>query len=301
MKVTRLPNNPIIRPEMDERIGTNINGPSLIRVPEWLPEPLGKYYLYFAHHQGDYIRLAYADCLEGPWSIYTPGTLTLQESLFNKHIASPEVIVRADRHEIWMYYHGCCLPQPPHQVTRLAVSTDGIHFQVREEVLGPSYWRTFQWRGWHYALAMPGRLYRSADGMTGWQEGPQIFPDAGTSIVDGKEMTRTMRHSAVRLAGNTLQVFYSNRCDNPERILMATIDLSGDWTGWQPSQPIEVLSPETDWEGANEPHVPSRSGSVHHPVWQLRDPAIFEEDGKIYLLYSVAGERGIAIAELEGV
>jgi hypothetical protein len=33
-------------------------------------------------------------------------------------------------------------------------------------------------------------------------------------------------------------------------------------------------------------------------VNQLRDPAIFEEDGRTYLLYAVAGESGIAIAEL---
>jgi hypothetical protein len=31
---------------------------------------------------------------------------------------------------------------------------------------------------------------------------------------------------------------------------------------------------------------------------QLRDPAIFEENGRIYLFYAVAGESGIAIAEL---
>jgi hypothetical protein len=31
---------------------------------------------------------------------------------------------------------------------------------------------------------------------------------------------------------------------------------------------------------------------------QLRDPAIFRESGRTYLLYSVAGERGIAIAEM---
>jgi beta-xylosidase len=31
----------------------------------------------------------------------------------------------------------------------------------------------------------------------------------------------------------------------------------------------------------------------------LRDPAIFEDtDGRVYLLYSVAGESGIGIAEL---
>ena len=34
------------------------------------------------------------------------------------------------------------------------------------------------------------------------------------------------------------------------------------------------------------------------PVNQLRDPAIYEEDGRVYLLYTVAGERGIALAEV---
>jgi hypothetical protein len=34
------------------------------------------------------------------------------------------------------------------------------------------------------------------------------------------------------------------------------------------------------------------------PVCQLRDPAIFREGDRTYLLYTVAGERGIAMAEL---
>ena len=29
----------------------NINGPSLIEAPEWLPQKLGRYYLYFANHK----------------------------------------------------------------------------------------------------------------------------------------------------------------------------------------------------------------------------------------------------------
>jgi hypothetical protein len=37
------------------------------------------------------------------------------------------------------------------------------------------------------------------------------------------------------------------------------------------------------------------------PVNQLRDPAIFEDSGKIYLLYTVAGEQGIAIGELRNL
>ncbi len=34
----------------------NINGPSLIRVPSWVPSPPGAYYLYFADHKGSPIR-----------------------------------------------------------------------------------------------------------------------------------------------------------------------------------------------------------------------------------------------------
>jgi hypothetical protein len=30
----------------------------------------------------------------------------------------------------------------------------------------------------------------------------------------------------------------------------------------------------------------------------MRNPVIFEEDGRVYLLYAVAGESGIAIAEV---
>ena len=43
-RVELLPGNPIIRPEMlPGRDGENINGPSLIRVPAWVKNPLGRY------------------------------------------------------------------------------------------------------------------------------------------------------------------------------------------------------------------------------------------------------------------
>ena len=51
-RVARFGENPLLHAGMDLRIGTNLNGPSLIRVPEWVSAPLGRYYLYFAHHQG---------------------------------------------------------------------------------------------------------------------------------------------------------------------------------------------------------------------------------------------------------
>ena len=290
LKVERFPTNPIVTPSMDEKIGTNINGPSLIRVPDWLPEPLGRYYLYFAHHKGKYLRLAYADRLEGPWATHGPGVLDLKDSYFansqdGHHVASPDVHVDDDRGEIRMYYHGI-VPEGG-QRSRVAISNDAINFTARQEVLGNSYFRVFQYGGYHYALGMPGHFYRSRDGLTGFEEGPVLF-------------TKDMRHTALKLSGDTLSVFYSNAGDKPESILTATIDLTPDWMDWKESDPTVVLEPEMDYEGAALPLEPSARGLTTVTVRQVRDPAIFEEDGNTYLLYSVAGEDGIGIAKLSG-
>lgn len=78
----RFAQNPIITPDMlPGTDGKNINGPSLVLVPDWLPKRLGQFYLYFAHHRGGYIRLAFADRLEGPWKIHEAGTLRLEEAI----------------------------------------------------------------------------------------------------------------------------------------------------------------------------------------------------------------------------
>ena len=58
------------------------------------------------------------------------------------------------------------------------------------------------------------------------------------------------------------------------------------------------MRPERKWEGASEPLKPSLRSVAYGPVNQLRDPAIYEEDGRIFLLYAVAGESGIAMAEV---
>jgi hypothetical protein len=101
------------------------------------------------------------------------------------------------------------------------------------------------------------------------------------------------------LRGNTLYVFWSRVGDTPERILCSTIDLSPkDWNEWKASEPIEILRPETAWEGADLPIEPSMRGESSSIVNQLRDPAIFQEEGRTYLLYSCAGEQAIAIAEM---
>ncbi len=82
VRIERLLDKPIISPHMDQRMGDNINGPALVRVPDWADGKLGTYHLYFSDHKGKYIRLAYADVLTGPWEMHTPGALDLESSLF---------------------------------------------------------------------------------------------------------------------------------------------------------------------------------------------------------------------------
>ncbi len=227
-RIDRLDNNPIITPEMlPGNDGENINGPSLIRVPSWVQNPLGRYYLYFAHHVGSYIRLAYADDLAGPWQVHKPGTLRLADTVCNdihetewagyKHLASPDVLLDSEAQEIRMYFHCPAYISGPRdsddsysQVTFVATSKNGINFDAGREPLGNSYFRVFRWDDAFYALGMPGVFYRSDDGLHGFVEGPTLF-------------TKDMRHSAVKVQGDTLNVFYSVVGENPERILLSRI------------------------------------------------------------------------------
>ncbi len=320
VRVERLLDRPIITPALHPSIGVNIQGPSLIEVPEWVEDPLGAYYLYFADHKGLYIRLAYSDDLLGPWTIHPPGSLQIADSHFlteppevapeiaarlrasqerrgvpmshdglfeatTPHIASPDVHVDDANRRIVMYFHG--LDGVSTQVTRVATSPDGIRFQARPERLGRTYMRVFAHEGYAYAMSMPGQFYRSRDPLSGFEEGPLLFNPG-------------MRHAALLKRDDTLYVFWTQVDEAPEHIKLSTIDLSGDWMTWTETPGIEVLRPEFDWEGADAPLEPSVRSTAYGHVNQLRDPAIFEDaaGGRIFLLYAVAGESGIAIAEV---
>lgn len=283
LTAVRLLDRPIIQPEMCRRMGQNINGPSIIQVPDWVENALGAYYLYFAHHRGDYIRLAYADAVTGPWTVYEPGVLPLADSGFSHHIASPEIIVDHIARQIRMFFHGG--DEIKHQFTRLAISADGLNFTARPENLMNSYARLFEHGDWIYALTMPGQFYRSKDGIRDFVPGPRLF-------------SANMRHAAVWVEGNYLHVIYSNRGDAPESLLHSRIDLSTDWMEWREEASKILLTPEREYEGVNLPIEPSTIGPAEEPVHQLRDPAVFRADGKLYLIYSVAGESGLALAEI---
>lgn len=284
IKAERLSRNPLITPKSAQTIGDNINGPSVIRVPEWIEHPLGRYYMYFGHHGGDHIRLAYAEVPDGPWIVHEPGSLPLDQALpMKRHIASPDAHVDNERHELRMYYHGIAKDRPG-QWSSVATSKDGINFSSSLEILGKFYLRVWKWRNAYYGIAKSdnagwGQLLRSPDGM-------QPFESREPFLMG-------MRHCAVYRLGHTLLVIYSRVGDAPERLLATTIDLRPDWTEWAPAAPVELLAPEKSWEGIENPLEPSNFGAAAG-VRQLRDPDIFSDDDKLYLYYSIAGEEGIA-------
>jgi hypothetical protein len=291
-QAVRMGPGPIITPESSRSIGDNINGPSLLRVPAWVAKPLGKYYLYFAHHGGKFIRLAYANNLLGPWTVHEPGVLQLSSvPACRDHIASPDVHVDQDQRQIRMYFH-CPAAElnadMRNQKTLVSFSPDGLNFTAKSELLGPSYFRVFRWDGHYYAIARGGVFLRSKDGVSKFEEGPTPFP-----------REPLLRHAAVDLIGDTLSVYHSRIGDNPESILLSKIRLKSDWREWKASAPVTLLAPDTDAEGANLPSEPSKPDAAPGRVRQLRDPAFFRGDGKTYLLYSIAGESGISIAALK--
>ncbi|MFW5915808.1 MAG: hypothetical protein ACOCTQ_04970 [Planctomycetota bacterium] len=291
--VDRWSENPIIHPEMpglEGEAGSNINGPSLIRVPDWVKGRLGRYYLYFAHHRGEHIRLACADKLKGPYRIHEPGVLHASTGPGQGHIASPDVHVDHKNRQIRMYFHqpGGADSPIPGQVSYVATSEGGLNFQPRKEVLGKFYFRVVRHRGDWYAFAKNGNkdgiIYRSEDGLTNFEAGPHYLPG--------------VRHTAPWIEGDTLYLLYSLAGDCPERILLSTAEVDGNWREWELSEPEIILEPERKYEGADLPLAPSSYGPAHGRVRQLRDPFVCREDGGLYMLYSVAGEQGIAGATL---
>ena len=291
------------------QLGGNINGPSLIRCPDWVRNPPASYMLYFAHHEGRSIRLALSDSLQGPWRLHEPAPLELEASNFAirapemqeldpeardfvergedglyPHIASPDAWVDHERRQIRLYYHGRL--DNGLQRTRVALSADGLRFSACDEIIATSYLRLFRHQDWFYAITMPAQLYRSRDGLADFEQGPRLTEEP-------------IRHHALLYDDARWYLLWTRVGDTPERILVSELLTGPDWRRWRLGEPAEVHRARRDWEGADLPAEASRYGAVMQRVNQLRDPAVFSENGRHFLLYAYAGEQGIAIGELQ--
>ena len=268
-----------------DKDGDNINGPSLIKVPSWVKNPIAKYYLYFGHHQGIYIRMAYSDNIEGPWTLYSKGTLQLSDTSCGNHIASPDVHIDEENKRIVMYYHG---DTKDGQKTFVSFSDDGLNFNSIDKPKGKFYFRVFRYNNKFYSIAKNDNenavVYKS-DTWDG--EFEPIF-----------NLINKIRHSAVYVKNDVLYLFYTLVGEVREKIYLTKIKLQDDHSKWEPISVQMIMKPERDYEGNNLTKVPSNFGSVYEKVNQLRDPCVYEEDDKLYLLYSTAGESGIGLSRL---
>ena len=326
IKVKKFNNGLIIHPGLSEEIGQNIQGPSLIKTPDWIPEKLAKYYLYFADHKGDHIKLAYSDNLLGPWKILNGGTLQLYQSEFLTHkpiipshydlntmgISQPDGYnpeksqiqyipsrlddmtiphiaspdVHIDNANKKVIMYYHGLEKFGFQLTRVATSDDGINFKAEKKIIGRPYFRRFEYKNKTFGMSMPGVFYENYGNISEYTEITKLF-------------NNNMRHSALIVINDLLYVFYSNVGEIPERIYLSTINISKPYNEWKESNPIEVIRPVFEWEGGTLPLESSSRSAIHIPVNQIRDPAIFVENENIYILYSVKGENGIGICSIE--
>jgi hypothetical protein len=320
-RATRFAENPLITLSTSPSIGDNANGPTVIRVPDWVPRPLGRYYMYFAHHSGQFIRLAYADSLRGPWRIHEPGVMRVEDTAFYRpqpdppdsppgaytHLASPEIHIDDARRRIVLWVHGmwtegqrwperrvdanAWLKQRGYaQYTQAAESSDGLRFDARPAITRQSYLRVFQHQGMFYGMARLGQMLRAEDPLASFELGESPFR--------GTPYNGRVRHVALLMERDTLHVFFSAIGDAPESILHTTIALDGDWRSWRIGGVSEVLTPQAPYECLHLPNEKSQVGEIDRPARQLRDPAVFREDGRTYLFYTFCGEQGIAGAEV---
>lgn len=187
----------------------------------------------------------------------------------------------------WAREHGYA------QSTQAAESTDGLQFTVKPAISKSSYLRVFPHDGSLYGMARLGLLLRSKDPFASFEVGQSVFRNGGYA--------NRVRHVALLPKGSTLYVFFTGIGDAPERVMLSAVDVSGDWQKWQASDPIELLRPQAAYECPTLPNEASDAGDIKGPAQQLRDPAVFQENGKTYLFYSICGEQGIAAAEVSGL
>jgi hypothetical protein len=297
--IWRLDSNPIINPRtkgyaIEPNRGHNINGPSLIKTPAWLPGRRAEYYLYFAHHRGSYIRLAVADKISGPWTILETGTLRRdQVGSCSDHIASPDVHVDEDSRTIRMYFHGGAKGKS--QQSYVATSKNGIDFEALPGAVAPPYLRMLFRNGTWIGMANDGHFYRSRDGLKDFTRCSRRALD---SVVGSLAENNGLRHVALTSDQGSISVYYSRRGDSPESIRRCRVDTTADWQSWSAQDDEEILRPVFAWEGSCYSLSPSKGGISIGPENAVRDPAFFVDGKTSYILYSVAGESGIAVARL---
>lgn len=267
--------NPIITqnmfPSNRRGDGANINGPSLVRIPDFVARRNrvnrnANYYLYFGHHGGEYIRMAWAANVDGPYTLYDAGASVGDRGVFDdnrnridldnnvgiqdSHLASPDVLVDEDNRRFIMYFHAGGYRFNGRNInsqrTFVNTSGSGAEFRRRDTEpvqLGDSYFRVFEDNNTLYAMdnrGIPRRArsfnnpWRPTNGYYNgnslpelWERNPNDFYQDRISRVTGESRSqRRVRHTGIRVSGREAQIFFTERGDQQEHIRVSRINLN---------------------------------------------------------------------------
>ena len=254
-----------------------------------------QYRLYFSAHKGRYIRLAVARGLDQTfrttrWRIARLSRFSRQRV---DHVASPEIHQIGRRQ--YLLTHSP-LKGRSTQVTFCGRIWFGRFVLHSRRLRFPSYSRFFDYRGASYAIAKNAQMFRIDSNFV---KRSRIKADLNQALKpSGADETLEIRHPFVLEIDGELLCFFTRVGDLPERILASRI------IGLEVGEPrftpaIEVLRPEYPFEGSELALEPSARGEAKDKRNELRDPYIFRENGQTYLLYSVMGESGIALGQLD--
>jgi hypothetical protein len=135
--------------------------PTIRGVYDKISNGLARYYLYYAPHDAPGgICLAYGNSLGGPFTEYpgNPIIANVWSPYYSvSHVSSPHVIWNAANRQFYCYFHG------ENTTTRMAWSTDGIHFNYHGRVLHtgviPNSTETSYARVFEHSIAGLGNKY----------------------------------------------------------------------------------------------------------------------------------------------
>jgi len=269
VSAVRLTQNPLITVHSSPSLGDNVNGPSIIRVPSWISAPARPLLHLLRPPQGP----VHSPCLcrresLGPWTIYEPGVVPVGDTAFFRpqagsawrrcrsvlhargvtgDLRGPDAQT-AGAVDARMVDRGAAAGRRTLPARRAwgagraatasshsrAKSSDGLHFQVT--------------RADHQGQLSP-RVFRSTAISTAWPASASLLRSKDplgrvrrrSESVRGRPVRRSRPPRRGRPAAAARCMSFSRAsATRPRRVMLSTINLTGDWTTWKASAPVEV-------------------------------------------------------------
>lgn len=282
-------------------IGDNINGPAVVRLFGNHKKTFGyKFLLLFAHHQGEYIRIAGSNSLLSKWR-FVPSKILNTKSYaeFHDHVASPDAHYLKNSDTLLVFFHSREIGNRK-QITFLARFNGGLN--NRPLILKtnlPFYARVFFVRKQAYALTKGGNLFDTLDKeLCEWRPLVNIFTGQDSEEDTYQNHPGSIRHLSVLNYKGMYLVFYSIIGEKPEKIWVSELKIDTTKGKFMALGKVLVLSPEKEYEGCGLKLQNSESGPSLVPENSVRDPYVIKFRSRYLLFYSIKGEFGIAFTEL---